>query len=270
MKNIQILFALTAILLVSSFGIANIWVDENFDDAPAVAFDAADLDTYAYNGLPTPTPVASVLTETGTIATPWAFNGTRSYQLAVGQGVVVVPPYENQGNGNYQYTQFAVNVGTVPAVPGTVMFRFNWDWLIDATPYSFFVQLVENGGNVDIVAGEDTVGIGSGVIGTLTNTTDWAYITVQVQKNAAASTDSGTGQTLATGTYFYADSATAGYTAPWTVAATADAQTWSFACTDETVYIDDIYWEGGGDADPFMPRALRSFTQTDINSWALY
>ena len=83
-------------------------------------------------------------------------------------------------------------------------------------------------------------------IGTIENTLDWRYITIQMQKNQTDETDSRTGQTLSRGMRFYVDSFIPGLelTLP-TTTTDATGQDWSLQVTEGSLYIDDFYWEGG-------------------------
>lgn len=253
MKNLKISFFLLTFLLVSSLSFANIWIDEDFTDGQA--FDATALDPFHEAVLTTP---ISFSANTGAISSDKAWDSTvssYSYKLEAGQALSVdAGAYDAPTNGAMQYLQFAVNIGEIPAA-GT-MAEFRWNWVLGtADPtYSFYVQFVSNGSSVDLLAGEDTTTSTSGTIATLSNTTDWVYVTIQIQKNNGTVDDNDATRNIAQtgiarGAYFYASNTTAGFTVPIADGSgTVDAsQDWSLAVSSGSLYIGDFYWEGGID-----------------------
>jgi hypothetical protein len=152
-----------------------------------------------------------------------------------------------------QYLQFAVNVGEIPAA-GT-MAEFRWNWILGLTDptYSFYIEFVSNGSSVDLVAGEDSVTSTSATIATLSNTTDWVYITIQLQKNNGTVDDDDAGRNISQtgitrGAHFYASSTTEGFSVLVADGGTVDeSQDWSLSVTSGSLYIGDFYWEGGID-----------------------
>jgi len=257
-----------AILLFANFSFANVWMDENFDDG--TAFD--DVDVYSYNANTNPVN----LTANGTITTSRAFDGTYSYQLSAAQSVYVTQPYQDQKNGPFQYFQFAVSLGSIPSAGDVGIFR--WNWTLDTLSYSFYVKFVSDGSIVNIVAGEDSVGSTSATIGTITNTIDWKFITVQVQKNTAADNDTRpeVNQTGVThGAYFYVNSKTPGLSIPLGTADVSDtAKDWSIIVSSGSLFLDTMYWEGGlpsAYVPPDKNELIKDLeTGSPVSDWMIY
>jgi len=255
-----------AFLLLLNFTFANVWMDETFDDG--IAFD--DLDTYSANTLTKPV----ILTQSGAISTDKFFNADYSYKLSAGQSIFITEPYQDQTNGPFQYFQFAVNVGSIP--PAGEMAIFRWNWNINSVNYSFFVKFVSDGSKVDIVGGEDLAGSSSQVIDTLLGTSQWRYITVQIQKNSSLENDNRIPQTLVPhGVYFYSTSTTPQFSIPLVAAAITDtAKDWSINVTSGSLYLDDMYWEGGMSNTGYEQysnlRPLDQSIPASSTDWKLY
>ena len=272
MKRLVLLSILGVFVLVAGGANANVWMDESFDDAQAFApvsdgsgsvDDGVDL--YSYNAIGN----ALSITDTGAISSARSFNGTSSYVLAAGQSVTAASPYQDQGNGPFQYFQFAVSLGSIPSTAGS-MGSFTWDWDTDGTPFALKVDFVSNGTSVDIVAGLD--GGSTATIDTLVDTNTWTYITVQVQKNATAEDDARASQTgVAQGAYFYSSSTTAGQTVTIPAGSAINAGGWTFSVTDGSIYLDEMYWEGGMTGDSTGNDNLRPFDNTSaVEGWTQY
>jgi len=257
-----------ALLLFANFSFANVWMDENFDDG--IAFD--DVDVYSYNALANPVN----LTHNGTITTSRFFDGTYSYQLSAGQSVYVTQPYQDQANGPFQYFQFAVSLDSIPS-PGDVGI-FRWNWTLDTLSYSFYVKFVSTGSIVNIVAGEDSVGSTSLVIGSINDAQTWKFITVQVQKNTAADNDTRpeVNQTgVAHGAYFYVNSKTPGLSIALGTADLSDkAKDWSINVSSGSLFLDTMYWEGGLPS-AYVPAGINELikdleTGLPVADWMIY
>ena len=87
--------------------------------------------------------------------------------------------------------------------------------------------------------------------------------TVQMQKNQTSETDDATGQTLSQGMRFYYSSMSPGLeiTYPGT-AAFSNGEGWKLEVFSGSLYIDDLYWEGGMTLDPDN-RMLKKITIED-------
>jgi len=272
MKQVTFWTVILAFAFFGGIGSANVWMDENFDDS--IAFGpvsngsgSADdgIDLYSYNTIAN----ALNITANGAITSTRAFTGANSYQIAAGQSVSAATPYQDMANGPFQYFQFAVNVDSVPAA-GT-MSTFRWNWTMDSTAYSFYVNLVSTGSAIDVVAGEDAAGTTSATIATI-GANSWQYITVQVQKNAGTQDDSRLGQTgIAQGAHFYCSSGTAGLSVPFT-GTTVTAGTWSLSVASSSIYIDSVYWEGGMTGDSTGNDNIRDLAtgSTPVDNWMMY
>jgi hypothetical protein len=266
MKKLLYVLQLAVISICLLFGgqsNANIWIDENFDDN--AAFDSGDLDTYHFEALTS----SVVVTHNGALSSAQIFNGTRSYLLSAGDSVSVTPPYSKQGNGAYQYHQFAILAESIPGAGTMAEFRTNWAYdVADATKYSYFVRLVSTGSAINIIAGEDQQGSFSQQIGTL-DTSTWKFITVQMQKNIGTENDPVTGQSLSQGMRFYCSSTTPGLAITYPGTAPFDhAKDWKIEVISGGLYIDDVYWEGGLTNE--AERKLRPLDKTDVADWNMY
>ena len=242
MKILCKVLCVLVFMFLLNVSFSNIWLDENFDDG--AAFNSGDLDTFSYNTLNNPLN----LSHDGTLTSSKALNGTYSYQIAAGQSVSVVEPYQDQTNGPYVYLQLGVNLGAIPAATGSMgELRWNWDYDGNGTAdYSYYVDFQSTGTAVDIVAGEDMAGSTSGTIGSLTSTSEWEYITLQMQKNHTDEEDPLTSQNLSQGMRFYCSSTTPALEITYTSLDSFNkAKDWSISVTSESLYIDDMYWEGG-------------------------
>lgn len=276
---------------------ANIWIDETFEDGPFTQGNgdelaptpSSELDIYSSNALAN-TITASPLATTGSVVSSKAFEGGSSYQLDPGDVLSVGSNYQDPGNGNYVIFQFAVNVDPIPVAGEVGRFRINWDTDTGAganPDHSFYVKLQSNGTTVDIVSGED---IANGVppettIGTLADANDWEYVTVIIQNHTAAATYThaklpGGSLNLNPGAHFYSTSITPEATINFANVNSTKAGTGlGFAVTSGVVYIDDIYWEGGMDAETEVDALalvnIRPFDKdgpppSSVNNWSLY
>jgi len=268
LKNVARCSVVFVILFAAGFSSANVWLDEQFNDE--VAFD--DVDTYSYNALANPLNVV----DTGAIASDRAFDGTRSYVLSAGQSVYVTEPYQDQANGPFQYFQFAASVGSIPA-SGT-MATFRWDFTLNDIRHSFFIHFVGTGSAVNLIGGEDLAGgtvSRSFLIDTIPDTSTWKFLTVQIQKNGTAEDDSRLGQTaVPQGAYFYSSSTSPAGNVPLYNAGTMNdkGHAWVIDVTSESLYLDNMYWEGGmtGALDDDNLRALDTGVPTNVEDWKLY
>jgi len=239
----RVTFFLFLFLSIFNFLYCNVWIDENFDDG--LDFNASDIDTF--DAGPPTSPALSFTNEDGSVTTEKAFNGSYSYKLTAGQTLSVgATNYENPKNGPFQYIQFAVSVDSIPASPGS-MAKLIWNWNINSTDYSFYIDFQSTGSAINIVAGESLVFVTSQTIDTITNANDWKYITLQFQKNAISATDNRTGQTLSQGMRFYVDNSIPKLEIllPGTGVIDDTGKDWSINVTTGSLYLDDFYWEGG-------------------------
>jgi len=244
MKTIHCSVFLSMIFLFALGGgsRANVWIDEDFDDS--MAFDAGAIDTY--DSSPPPSPGLTFAAREGILSTARALNGSYSYLLEAGQSLAVdATAYENPTNGAFQYLQFGVSPGAIPA-PGT-MAELRWNWRIASIDYSFFVQFQSTGSDILLIAGEDLAGSSSETIATFSDTASWKYLTLQFQKNAAPATDSRTGQTVSQGMRFYINDSTPKLELPLpgNGAQGDTGLNWSIRVDSGSLYMDDFYWEGG-------------------------
>ncbi len=293
---VAVIFCFTA-----TNGVANIWIDENFDGTSiwvqgdgagdTVSPSNATLDIYSWDALND--QLSTVLTETGAKVTTKFFDGTACYEIASGETIAVGTPYESPANGAFVILQFGVNVDPIPSSGDVGIFRFDWDTdsTTGASPdYSFYVKLVSTGSAVDIIAGEDVANspASEATIGTLSTTSDWKFITMVMQNNNTAETYPATNlpadhtlENVAEGVSFYCSSKTAGHTVAMT--GNGDNKTgvgWDITVSSGTVYIDTLYWEGGmdntdsiDDTDEAMIN-IRPFDYTGsgsaVRDWLMY
>ncbi len=242
--------AAAAFALAASSATANVYIDEDFEATPILA-DGVTVDTYdaSLDGSPT----ATLITETGSRVTSTAFAGSASYELSPGESITVADGYPGQGGGNLVYFQFGLSVDSIPAAGNVARFEYNTE--LDSTPHRFFVELTSTGSQIDVTGGEDLAGSSSGAVTTITAADTWTFITVQIFVHNVAANDNRpqvNQASISPGVYFYADSTTPSSSAAITGAATKDGNGWSFTVdggTTATVYLDELYWSGGMDAD---------------------
>jgi hypothetical protein len=258
---------------------ANIWLDENFEDEEVFVQRDGTVagengwDTHTTNALLSVVTETTGYTESGAVSSSKAFRGERSYRLGVGEALVVGPEYQDSQNGNFQMFQFAVNVDPIPSEG--VVATFRWDHDMDTTndepDHSVFVRLESDGSQVTITAGEDLAHDPetSGVIGTLNSTSDWAFITVLVQKSDSSTADSRfpfLGE-VDQGIYFFNSSLTSSFSAGFIGGdpSTYAGRGWSFTVDSGAVYLDEMYWDGGMDDNLLEDSRFRPFDlQADV------
>lgn len=282
------LIAALAVIAVATKAPANVWLDEDFEGATVFTqLDGASpgekgWDPDSANALANPVSSTTGYAVTGSVSTDKAFAGDASYQLQTGETIVVGPDYQDPANGNFIIFQFAVNVDPIPAA-GTVA-TFRWDHDMDdsdpAPDHSFYVRLESDGTTVDIVAGEDLANdpAEESSIGSLAETTDWAYITVLVQKDGAPTSDSRFPflGNVEQGVYFFnsSETAAAGIDFAFDGAATYVGRGWSFTVDSGSIYLDEMYWDGGKDDTPaesnFRPfDSEAESSETSVTDWQL-
>jgi hypothetical protein len=290
-----IVFSLVSAIMFcfSSVGLANIWMDENFDGTSilvqgdgggtSVSPANATLDIYSYNTLAS--QISSVLTQTGAKVTSKYLDGTACYQIETGETLAVGTPYQDPRNGNFVLFQFGVNVDPIPSAGDVGILRFNWDTddTAGASPdYSFYVKLVSTGSVVTIIAGEDVHNspASEATIGTLSSTSDWKFITMSMQNSGGSQSYThanlpGGSLSQNEGVDFYCSSTSSGHT----VAMSANGVNktglgWAVTVSSGTVYIDSVYWEGGMDGDnangAINIRAFDYAGSTSVIDWSLY
>jgi len=295
MTNVnRILRCGAGIVLITAIGgmaCANVWMDERFENTPplvqgngnlATPIPFSTLDTYSHDAL-TSTVTGSPLTATGMQVSTKAFEGTKCYKLEAGQVLSVGTGYMNPTNGNFQVYQFAINVDPIPPMGNVAEFRWNFDMNSGAPPIadnSFFVKLESNGSAVQITGGEDVAHPTpvTGVLGTLTKTSSWAYISLIVQKDASPQSDSRPALAPASpyqqGCTFFNSSNTPALFIPLVggSASTFASRDWSFHVTSGTIYVDDIYWDGAleNDAANSDVRPLNTTGPNSASDWSLF
>ena len=249
---------LAALVLAAATASANVWLDEDFEDGTFNGWDP--------NGLAGgPAVTASTgFNVDGQASSVRAFDGLQSWRLVTGENVTVGPEYENPTNGNFQLFQFAVSVAQPFPPPGTTVANFEWrhDQESSATPdpdffdTTLFVRLESTGSAVNIVAGESTAGGSSSgtVIGTLANGTEWKYVTVMIQKDAANKADPVRFPTMQIGAapageapqgaHFFVGSTTAALSVdlanPGATGENYQSRDWSFQVLDGGVFLDEV------------------------------
>ena len=286
---------ITVMFCISTVGLANIWMDENFDGTSifvqgdgggtAVSPSNATLDVYS-NTQPVANQLNSVLTQTGAKVTSKFFDGTACYQIETAETVAIATPYQDQTNGPFIILQFAVNVDPIPSAGDVGEFRFDWDTDTGNPPspaYSFYVKLVSNGSTVDIKAGQDVGTPSEASIGTLNSTSDWKFVTMVMQNNTGSETYNqtnlpGGSLTQNEGVAFYCSSTTQGHFVAMTGnSGSKSGLGWDITVSSGTVYIDTLYWEGAMDQEsaPAGTGAIniRPFDYSGasaVSNWALY
>lgn len=260
--------ALLLLVFCISPAMANVWIDEDFDDG--VAFNAEDIDTYSANPLANPLNVS----HSGAVTNVRAFNGTHSYVMTGGQGIAIIPPYQDQANGEFQYIQFAASLGSIPAAGTMATLRWNWD--MNGTDYSFYLNFVSDGSKVDLYAGEDQAGANpAALVDSIPDTNTWKYLTLQLQKNQGNANDDRVGQTgVSQGLRFYSSSLTPAVTLLLpNESSNNTAKDWILDVTSGSLYIDNLYWEGGM-TGAVENSSLRNFETgqiiTNVQDWQLY
>lgn len=265
--SILVVFLLT---MSVNIGMANIWMDESFDESSifiqgdgkgtTVSPANATVDVFSYNALAT--QLGSSITQTGSKSTAKHFDGTASYELQTSETLTIGPAFQDPRNGNFVIYQFAVNVDPIPAngeLAGICRFKWDTDDTTGASPdHIFYVKLVSTGTAVNIYAGENLKNTTpEALIGTLSSTSDWKYITMVMQNDtvsrsyAHAKLPSG-GITQDAGVAFYCSSTTRGQFVTFGAANTGTKKALGWEITagqNATIYIDSIYWEGGMDGD---------------------
>ena len=306
--NYFILISLTLLCLLClapNLGLANVWIDENFDGAgpsippiwvqgdgggSAVIPADATLDVFVAGGaLGGITITGSPLSQTGTKVTSKYFDGPACYEIETGELISVGGNVCNPRNGAFIVLQFGVNVDPIPAAGNVGEFRFNWDTddTLPSTEYSFYVKLVSDRSKVDINAGEDVKNpLSSPVkIGELASATEWKFITMVMENNVPSATyvhanlPGGT-LTQNEGVAFYCSSETQGHFVAMTGNTGNKKVTGlTLSASGGTIYIDTLYWEGGMDNDPAWgvdktQINIRKFNYagaaTAVNDWNLY
>lgn len=263
LNSVRLFGALLLTLTLVSAGFANVWMDETFDgssafvQAPAAG---ATLDTYSANPLLS-TVTASPLTATGTVVSTKSFNGANSYRLNAGEGLSVGAVYQDQTNGNFQLFQFAVNVDPIPAAGTVGTFRWNFDMDSATGPpidHSYFVRLVSTGSVVNLVAGEDVAGLlpAGTIIGTLASNTEFKFVTLLFEKDLAGDTNSNphvaaAAASFSQGMHFFVSSNTEALAIPVSGGQPPafKSMDWAFSGITSTIFIDNLYWDGGMEDD---------------------
>jgi hypothetical protein len=271
-------------------------MDEKFEDTPftqgngvAGGVPSAELDLYDADGTVPNTVTASPISHTGTISTTAAFEGSKSYTLTSGQTLSVGTNYQDPQNGNFQIFQFAVKVNPIPAAGTVGTFRWNHDY--DSTTAagnnSFFVRLVSTGTSINVLGGEDVAHSGittaTATLGNLPSTGSWAYITLLLNKDSVNHTDSRPNVAAAypspggvpPGMHIFMSSNTAGQNVPLLNGAPGSFKggSWAFTVNSGTMYLDDIYWDGGMDDDVSGNQKVRPFNKvaapSRVEDWQL-
>ena len=108
---------------------------------------------------------------------------------------------------------------------------------------------------MDVIAAVDyPSGASSTVIDTIPDTSAWKWITLQMQKNAGLVAEDASvpiSGTFSQGMHFYSSSATSGLEFLFNDALAIDtANDWVFDVTSGTLFIDNVYWEGGLSSEP--------------------
>lgn len=281
-------------LALSGVAQANVWMDENFEGATVFVqgngtpggVPGATLDTYDSDGaVVAGKEVSTKLTTTGTVDSSKFYFGAKCYKLTTGQTLACTNGYDNPTNGNFQIFQFGVNVDPIPVAAGTVgTFRWNFDTDTGTPPdvdYSYYVKFVADGaGNVNIIAGEDVHNTPTPTetnIGQLTSASQWTYLSLVMQKDPAAKTDSRlSGKTPASFTqamhFFNASDTEATSIAFGGLGTGFNSKDWAFTVeTGNTLYIDTIYWDGGLDDDAANSN-VHPFTlpPASVTDWTLF
>lgn len=256
---------LGAMLLVALCGTAqaNVWLDEDFEGEEIFVQQDGNVpgetgwDPHSEDELLFTVTNTTGYAETGSLATNKAFQGSASYRLQQGQTLTVGPEYQDPQNGNFQLFQFAINVDPIPAAGTVATFRWNQDMnSVDVQPdHSFYVRLDSDGDTVTITGGEDLNNDPAveAVLGTLDSTDDWAYITLLSQKDAADTPDSRFPflGNVPQGMHFFNSSETPALSVGYevTVEGAYAGRDWSFTVDSGTIYLDELYWDGGMDDD---------------------
>jgi hypothetical protein len=302
MKEKKVLnLSLLVILILgfcTSLGMANIWMDESFDESSAfiegngagtaVSPANATLDVFSYNAIVK--PMNADLTSSGTKITSKKFDGVGCYELDASQTITVGPSYQDPANGNYMIFQFAVNVDPIPAAGQVGIFKFLWDTdsTAGASPdHRFYVKLTSDGTKVNIYAGEDLNHITplESKIGELTTVTDWKFITMAMQNATGTLTYTtarvpGGALTMAEGVGFYCSSTTqASFIAFGSPNGTnKKGMGWEITATQK-MFVDTIYFEGGMDNTAYIdPTGLNAVNikafdysgSSGIDDWSIY
>jgi hypothetical protein len=298
-KVLNLLLLVTLILgFCTSLGMANIWMDESFDESSifiegngggtAVTPANATLDVYSYN------TIAKLfnadLTDTATKVTSKKFDGVACLELDTSNSIVVGPSYQDATNGNFVIFQFAVNVDPIPAAGQVGIFKFLWDTdsTAGASPdHRFYVKLMSTGSKVDIYAGEDlnhSPAVES-KIGTLNTITDWKFITMTMQNGTGSQVYTqahlpGGALTQDEGVGFYCSSTTRASFIAFGSAngVNKKGMGWEIDAS-QRMFVDAIYFEGGMDNTAYIPPAglnavnIKAFDysgSSGIDDWAIY
>ena len=133
---------------------------------------------------------------------------------------------------------------------------------------------------MQIIGGEDVAHPTpvTGVLGTLPVRQSWAYISLIVQKETAAQSDSRPALAPASpysqGCTFFNSSNTPALFIPMVGGAptTFNSRDWSFQVSSGTIYVDDIYWDGAleNDAANSDVRPLNTTVPDSASNWSLY
>ncbi len=274
----RVLGAMVLLLVVAGNARANIWLDEDFEGA--TAFEQRDgavagqngWDTHSTNFLLDPVTLSSGYAQSGTVSGTKSFLGLKSYHLTPSQSLKVGPEYQDAQNGNFQIFQFAINVDPIPTEGTVATFRWDHDMgSFDAEPdHSFYVRLESTGSAVNIIGGEDLANETpvEGSLGTLTMSESWAFITVLVQKDNAATPDSRfpTLGAVAQGAHFFNSSLTPAFSTPFLnpEPGAYAGRGWSFSVESGAIFLDEMYWDGGLDDD----AATSQFKPFDLGAVA--
>jgi len=212
---ISISAILTLVMLVALPAGANVFMDENFEDASPFT----DLDWPIKDNTTAPTAgqitanqginVRStdantgntspkvVMNNSGTVSTTYAYSGSQSLELASGQSMAVNgnAAYCNAALNWYNVVQFAVTVddATLALSSGTQVGHFKINWSTDdpqdpnTVEVVYQLNFVTNGsGGIDFVVDQ-----GSALAGQIAGAGNWAMVSVLAQKEIANSVNDG-------------------------------------------------------------------------------
>jgi hypothetical protein len=267
-RNSFLHISMAAILAFALTGTvsANIWMDEKFEDGPftqgngdtVTPIASSELDTYSATVPITASVTGSPIAHTGALDTSKAFEGGACYKLTAGQELSCGPGYMNPTNGDIQVLQMALNVDPIPAAGTVGELRWNWDWDTgNPSPtgdHNWYVRLVSTGSVVNLVAGVEGQTTSSATVGTLTSNGKWAFVSLVGNKNSIGVTYTNTVfgplGTIPSGISVFNSSYTPGFTQVMVLPAgptTFNSLDWSLKATGGTIYVDNVYWEGGMD-----------------------
>jgi hypothetical protein len=285
----KVLASIVAFSFTASTAMANLWIDEDFEEATvfiqgdgagvgAVSPANATVDVYDADGTPA-VNTTNFITATGALTTSKAFQGSGSYELAAGESIVVADGYDGQTNGDMILFQFAVNVDPIPATAEQIA-TFTYDRTLGGTNTEIFVNLAADGaGNVEITGGQNAPTPETLTLGSLSSGSDWEFISVAFINGGGGNfTDDRPNVPIsaaATGAQFFVSSTTPAGTTSFAGGA-QDANGWSIEVdsgTSAVLYVDNLYWDSGEDelvnsaVDPFdsVPG-----TPSSVIDWPLF